>query len=145
MLASMRKTAATCNAGGVSLRVLIVDDCPSFLAAARVLLEREGISVAGVASTVADALREAEHLTPELVLVDITLADESGFELARRLAEQDQNGAQAVVLISTRAEADFADLIAESPAAAFLPKSALSAAALLQIIDRGSQGERPRR
>jgi DNA-binding NarL/FixJ family response regulator len=126
----------------VSLRVLIVDDNRSFLDAARALLQREGASVLGVASTSAQALREADRLPLDVVLVDIALADESGFELARRLAEQNRDGERAVVLISTHAEADLADLIAESPATAFLPKSALSADALRQIVDGGSARER---
>jgi CheY-like chemotaxis protein len=138
MLASMREAIAACDAGAMSLRVLIVDDNADFLAAARALLEREGVCVAGVASTAADALREAERLAPELILVDITLAEESGFELARRLAETSRNGERAVVLVSTRAEADFADLIAESPARAFLSKSDLSAEALRQIVAGGA-------
>jgi DNA-binding NarL/FixJ family response regulator len=129
----------------VSLRVLIVDDNPSFLDAARALLQREGASVIGVASTSAQALREADRLPLDVVLVDIALADESGFELARRLAEQDRDGERVVVLISTHAEADLADLIAERPATAFLPKSALSADALRQIVDCASSRERPDR
>jgi len=40
----------------VPTRCLIVDDNESFLEAVRVLLEREGMSVAAVASTYADAL-----------------------------------------------------------------------------------------
>ena len=71
------------------LRVLIVDDNRSFLEAASVLLERQGLSVIGVALTTAEALREAEHLQPDLILVDIMLAEESGFELARDLRERD--------------------------------------------------------
>jgi DNA-binding NarL/FixJ family response regulator len=94
--------------------------------------------VAGVASTAADALREAEQLEPELVLVDLSLAHESGFELARRLVAANGDGERAVVLISTHAEADFAELIAESPAKGFLSKSALSADALREIVDGGS-------
>jgi CheY-like chemotaxis protein len=119
----------------VPLRTLIVDDNASFLDVARVLLEREGVSVAGVASTIADALREAERLLPDVVLVDITLGAESGFELARRLVEQGHDGDRAVILISTHAEADFADLIAESPAIGFLPKSELSASAMRRLLD----------
>jgi DNA-binding NarL/FixJ family response regulator len=124
----------------VSLRVLIVDDSASFRDAARAVLQREGACVLGVASTTAEALREAERLIPDVVLVDITLGEESGFELARRLAEESGDCDCAVVLISTHAEADFADLIAESPAAAFLAKSALSASALRGILD----GDPPR-
>jgi two-component system nitrate/nitrite response regulator NarL len=43
-----------------------------------------------------------------------------------------------VILISTHAEADFADLIDESPAAGFLPKSELSAGAIHRLLDGGS-------
>jgi hypothetical protein len=38
-------------------------------------------------------------------------------------------------LISARAETDYGDLIAESPAAGFLPKSELSAQAIGRILD----------
>jgi DNA-binding NarL/FixJ family response regulator len=118
----------------VAFRVLIVDDSHSFLEAARVLLEREGVSVVGVASTIAEALSRAAELRPEVVLVDITLGAESGFELARRLRETDSDGGLKVILVSTYAEADFADLIAESPANGFVPKSELSAEAIRRVI-----------
>ena len=116
------------------IRCLIVDDNPSFLVAARVLLERQGLTIAGVASTGAEALRQAETLQPNVVLVDISLGKESGLDLARRLIADDPDGA-AVILISTRVEEDVADLIAGSPAAGFLTKSELSASAILRILD----------
>jgi DNA-binding NarL/FixJ family response regulator len=118
------------------LRVVIVDDSDPFLDAARVLLERQGVSVVGVASTTAEALGRAGQLRPDVVLVDIKLAGESGFECARRLDEDDNVVVPAVILISTHAEEDLADLIAESPAAGFLPKSELSADAIHRILDR---------
>jgi DNA-binding NarL/FixJ family response regulator len=123
----------------MAMRALIVDDNPSFLDAARFLLEREGLRVVGVASTGAEALRRAEELRPEVVLVDISLGKENGFDVARRLVEEDHSGGSAVMLISTHAEADFADLIAESPAIGFLPKSELSAAAIRGILDGRSR------
>jgi two-component system, NarL family, nitrate/nitrite response regulator NarL len=116
------------------MRCLIVDDNQSFLEAARALLERQGLTVAGVASTIAEALRLAEAVRPDVALVDIWLGDESGFELARRLVENDQGDA-TVVLTSTHAEEDVADLISDSPAAGFLPKSELSADAIRRIAD----------
>ena len=117
------------------LRALIVDDNSSFLNVARAVLQREGVCVAGTASTAAEALLEAERLQLDVILVDITLAGESGFELARRLVERNGGGDPAVILISTHSEADFAELIADSPARAFLPKCELSAAALRRILD----------
>jgi DNA-binding NarL/FixJ family response regulator len=118
----------------VAFRVLIVDDSRSFLNAARVLLEREGVPVVGVASTIAEALSRAAELRPEVVLVDITLGAQSGFELARRLRANGRDDSLKVILVSTHAEADFADLIAESPANGFLPKSELSAEAIRRVI-----------
>jgi CheY-like chemotaxis protein len=117
-------------------RCLIVDDNLPFLHAARALLEREGVTVAGVASTSADALRQAEALRPDVVLADIFLGEESGFDLARRLARENPNGGVTVILISTHAEAEFAALIDESPAVGFVAKSDLSARAIRQILDR---------
>jgi two-component system nitrate/nitrite response regulator NarL len=118
------------------LRCLLVDDNEAFLETASTLLEREGLAVVGVASSIAEALRQARALRPDLILVDIGLGDESGFTLARLLARDDP-GAD-VILISTGAEADYAELIAESPAAGFLAKSELSVRGISQILGHAS-------
>jgi CheY-like chemotaxis protein len=122
----------------VSLRVIIVDDSEPFLKVARVLLEREGLCVVAIASTIEDALARSEELRPDAILVDITLAEQSGFELARRLLDNEPCGEPAVILISTHAHEDFADLITECPAAGFLPKSELSADAVRRMLDSRS-------
>jgi CheY-like chemotaxis protein len=114
------------------LRCLLVDDNEAFLETASLLLEREGLTVVGVASSIAEALQQASTLRPDLILVDIGLGSESGFTLARLLA-RDGQGAD-VILISTGAEADYAELIAESPAAGFLAKSELSASGIGLIL-----------
>jgi CheY-like chemotaxis protein len=122
------------------LRCLLVDDNEAFLEAASLLLEREGVTVVGVASSIAEALRQARALQPDLILVDIGLGNESGFDLARLLAGDGQGGQGAhgvgadVILISTGAETDYAELIAESPAAGFLAKSELSARGISRIL-----------
>jgi CheY-like chemotaxis protein len=118
------------------LRCLIVDDSDAFLETASALLEREGVTVAGVASSTAEALRQAHALRPDVILVDIGLGDESGFDLARLLVRDRQGGSAKVILISTRDEADYAELIAESPAAGFLAKSELSARGISRILGR---------
>jgi len=116
------------------LRCLIVDDSPSFLKAACGLLERQGITVVGVASTSAEALRRTQELRPDVTLVDIDLGGESGLELARRLHRQTGPIRSAVILISAHAEQDYAELIAASPAVGFLSKTALSAAAICDLL-----------
>ena len=117
------------------LRCLLVDDNEAFLEAASLLLEREGVTVVGVASSIAEALRQARALCPDVILVDIGLGEESGFDLARLLAEDGRGGGAEVILISTGAEADYSELIDESPAAGFLAKSTLSARGISRILD----------
>ena len=124
-----------CQAVGVTFGLLIVDDNRPFLEAARVLLEREGMRVVGVAATSAQALRRAAELRPEVVLVDIALGPDSGFDVARRLTARGDGAAPAVILMSTYSEADFADLIAQSVARGFVPKQQLSADAIRAIVD----------
>jgi CheY-like chemotaxis protein len=117
------------------LRCLIVDDSQRFLAAARSLLERQGMTVLGAASTGTEAVRLAAELHPDVVLVDIDLGGESGFEVARRLDRQPGLPPPPVILISTHAEEDYADLIADSPAVGFLPKVVLSVGAIRDLLD----------
>jgi CheY-like chemotaxis protein len=123
------------------ISVLVVDDSEPFLGASCALLGREGLDVLGVASTSAEAVGRVEELGPDVVLVDINLAGESGFDLARRLVEAGQGRDSAVILMSTQTAADLADLIAESPASGFVAKSDLSADAICRIHGRQQSTE----
>ncbi len=125
----------------MALRCLIVDDSPHFLDAARSLLEREGLVVAGVASTAADALRRIQDVKPDVVLVDVDLGNESGFDLARRIQSETTLDQSRVILISSHAEDDLADLIVAAPAAAFLAKLRLSARAIREILGDTSESD----
>jgi DNA-binding NarL/FixJ family response regulator len=88
--------------------------------------------VVGDASTKAQALGLAEKLRPDVTLVDIYLGGESGLEVAHALSTAATP--VLVILISTHAEDDFGGLIAASPAIGFLPKAALSASAIRDMI-----------
>lgn len=114
----------------VIMRCLLVDDNTAFLEAARGLLARDGITVAGTASASAEAVRQAAALRPDVAVVDVRLGDESGFDLARGLSSR----GIAVIMTSASAGADFADLIADSPVVGFLAKAELSAAGVQRIL-----------
>ncbi|MFD9668872.1 LytR/AlgR family response regulator transcription factor [Rhodococcus sp. NPDC059968] len=124
------------------LRCLIVDDSPRFSDTARRLLEQQGITVVGTASNTADAVRSAAQLHPDVILVDVELGAESGFELAERLHNEAYRS--AVILISTHAEQDLADWISGSPAVGFVSKSDLSSDAIRDLLRAGdgTEGER---
>jgi CheY-like chemotaxis protein len=124
------------------LRCLIVDDNARFLKAARGLLEREGVAVVGVASTGAEAAERVEQLRPDVVLLDIDLGGQSGFDVARQLHGDASLTPPRIILISTHAEQDYVDLIAASPAVGFLPKTALSANAIRRLLDGAGGADR---
>ena len=121
----------------MDLSCLIVDDRVDFLETARSLLEGEGVTVVGVAATASEALEAVGELRPMLALVDINLGADSGFELARRIAEV---APTTVILVSAYAEEDFAELIAESPAVGFIAKPNLSAHAIERLVG-GQSGD----
>jgi DNA-binding NarL/FixJ family response regulator len=116
-----------------AVRCLIVDDSANFRDAATSMLERAGISVVGVARNTVEALNQYRELRPDVTLVDVDLGAESGFDLAVQLHDAD-SPAPSVILISTHSEQDFADMISSSPALGFLPKFALSPAAIRDLL-----------
>jgi DNA-binding NarL/FixJ family response regulator len=132
-LAGMRRTRRSGHPEVVLVRCLLVDDCGTFLDTARGLLDRDGVAVVGTASTIAEALSQVSALSPDVAVVDIGLGRENGFDLADPLARQ----GITVVMTSTSAEADYADLIADSPVAGFVPKADLSAARIRRLLGAG--------
>ncbi len=65
---------------------LLVEDTPEFVALGRSLLEREGYRVL-IGEDGLTAVELARATPPELVLLDVSLPDISGFEVCRRLRE----------------------------------------------------------
>lgn len=121
----------------MTIRCLIVDDNPRFAQTAREVLQEEGIDVLAVAAGADDAIRIARELRPDLALVDIDLGAENGLAVAQRLHDAEHGPlVGAVILISTHAEQEFAELIAASCAVGFLAKAELSADAIEALLSR---------
>jgi DNA-binding NarL/FixJ family response regulator len=134
----MRSRAVCLHPQHVVRRCLIVDDNERFLEVAHSSLECEGLEVVGTATTAAEALRKVGELRPDVVLVDIGLGSESGFEVTRQLVADFPDLRARVVLISTRAEEDLEDMIAASPAIGFIRKDRLSVTAVLALLGASS-------
>jgi DNA-binding NarL/FixJ family response regulator len=124
-----------------TVRCLIVDDSPRFVDAARNFLESQGFTVVGVASNSKEALRCYQELRPDVTLVDIELGGESGFELAEQLHRAGWSPPSPVILISTHAADDFAEMMGTCSAVGFLPKSALSRTAIHDLLGRPDHGD----
>jgi DNA-binding NarL/FixJ family response regulator len=123
----------------MTLRCVIVDDSPAVLRAAGDLLNRQGLAIVGAATTADEAIHLVDEHRPDAILVDIDLGADSGFALVRRLASGDSDVGPRCILMSIRDQADYADLIAASPAVGFLSKSDLSAAAIRRLLHDGGE------
>ena len=73
----------------MSIRILIADDHAVVRSGLRALLGTDpDLEFAGEAQDGAETLRQVELLRPDLVLLDVTLPQESGIEIAKRLKEK---------------------------------------------------------
>jgi DNA-binding NarL/FixJ family response regulator len=116
----------------VALRCVIVDDSEEFLDSASRLLSAQGLEVVGGATSGAQAVRLVQTLRPDVALVDVQLGDEDGLEVTRRLAADSSE--TRIILISTHSENEVVELIVGSPAVGFLPKTALGADAIVEML-----------
>lgn len=72
----------------MTIRVLIVDDHPVMRAGTQALLVSSvEIEVVGAVGTGTEALRLAENLRPDVVILDVRLPDISGVEVAQKMRE----------------------------------------------------------
>jgi CheY-like chemotaxis protein len=136
----MRDGASACHPRFVALRCLIVDDNREFLEAARDLLENGGLDVVGTAEGAADGVQRVLDLRPDVVLVDFHLGQESGFRVSRGLVQVMGIDAPPVIFISTYSEPDLVELVASTPAIGLLPKSELSAEAVMSMLEPEGNG-----
>jgi CheY-like chemotaxis protein len=136
----MRPEHSACDDEAMTFRALLVDDDATFVEAAVELLEGQGLDIVGAASSSAEAVRQAKGLEPDVVLIDVELGRESGFALAKQLAGANEVPATNMIMISTHAAEDLLDPVAVSPVLGFLPKQALSAAAIGDFLEDRDHG-----
>lgn len=94
---------ALMSAPGAPLRTLIVDDEPLAVERMQVICSRiDGVTVIGTASDGQAALRLIEALSPDLVLLDLTMPEMDGLTVARTLGGQ--ANAPAVIFVTAHDE-----------------------------------------
>ena len=91
------------------MRIVVVEDQPLFRRGLIDLLGAEGFRVDGSAGTVREAMEVVAARMPDIVLMDLQLADGSGIDATRRLFELHGERVRVVMLSESR---DPADMIA---------------------------------
>lgn len=80
-----------------------------------------------------EALRLTQHVTPQLVLIDVVLGEEDGIRCTRRLKAASPSS--RIVMISAYPDRQFHRLGLEAGAVAFVDKKDLETASLRQILN----------
>jgi DNA-binding response OmpR family regulator len=80
-------------------KILIVDDEPEMVEILRIRLEDEGCDVV-TAMTGEDGLKKAEIEHPDLILLDILLPGVSGFEVSRRLKNNELTKDIPIIMVT---------------------------------------------
>lgn len=121
-------------ASETTLTVLLVDDNPRYRQQLGRLIGKTAPSaMLYEAEDIANALRLAEQVRPQLALIDVVLTDEDGIQCARRLKAI--SPATRVVLISAYPDREFHRLGLNAGAVAFLDKKDLDAEAMREVIE----------
>jgi len=85
----------------VGKKVLIADDEPNIVAAVEFLLRRNGYDV-HVARNGEEALKLVEAHSPDLVLLDVMMPVRSGYEVCRRIRENDAWRHIKIIMLSAK-------------------------------------------
>jgi two-component system, NarL family, nitrate/nitrite response regulator NarL len=119
--------------GNGRLRCLIIDDNIHFIAAARRILEYDGLRVVGAAKNGTTARPLIARLRPDVILVDFFLGKENGFEFIVEIGRTGVGDHAVMVLCSSQSEDDVLGVIGDHPVP-FLSKIELCGSALRDIV-----------
>lgn len=122
-----------------TIRILLVDDHVVVRKGLRALLDREaGIEIVGEAENGEQAIRAAERLQPDVIVMDLEMPGVGGTEATRRITES-RPDARIVVLTSHAAEEDVFPALKAGALGYLLKHSAPEE--VLQAIRQAYRGE----
>jgi DNA-binding NarL/FixJ family response regulator len=120
------------------VRVLIADDHRLFAEALQAILSSDRrIDVVGLAASGEEAVQKADELSPDVILMDISMPGVDGVEATRRIlaAHSDVN---VVMVTGSDARQDI-DAARTAGAAGYVTKDRIAAELIGAIIDIGAQ------
>jgi len=119
-----------------SIRLVLVDDNPEVLETLIDLLQPT-YDIAGTFSDGMSVLQQVSALGPDLVILDISLGDMTGFEVARRLRK---SGCPAkIIFLTVHENIDFVRAAFDLDASGYVFKSRISSD-LIDAINRACEG-----
>jgi DNA-binding NarL/FixJ family response regulator len=119
--------------------ILIVDDHPLFRRGLKAVLEPNNqFEVVGEAKNGAEALEMVRKLDPDLMVVDISLPDQSGIELTRKI--RNLLPETRIMIVSMHSKIDYVAEAFQAGARGYVVKESASES-LLQGLEQVSKGD----
>ncbi len=103
--------------------VLLADDNPSVLDCVTKLLQGD-YDVVGAVSNGLTVLRDWQKLMPDVIVLDISMGEPSGIEVARQLRDSGCNS--KLIFLTVHEDCDFAEAAMGAGGSAYVVKSRLS-------------------
>jgi DNA-binding NarL/FixJ family response regulator len=105
--------------------ILLADDNSSVLVHVSKMLDKEkSYKVIGAISDGATVVRESLHLRPDLIILDISLGEVSGIDLARQLRDSGCNA--KIIFLTVHEDTDYMNAAMGAGGSAYIVKSRLS-------------------
>ncbi|MFO7750228.1 MAG: response regulator transcription factor [Desulfobacteraceae bacterium] len=119
--------------------ILIVDDHPLFREGIKIIIQGDGrYDVVGEAGTAGQGLKLARKRKPDLVVVDVSLPDTSGFDLIREMVESFSD--LAILVLSMHSKVDYIVKAFQEGATGYITKDS-AAEMLITGIEQTLKGE----
>jgi DNA-binding NarL/FixJ family response regulator len=130
--------AATGDAGGKAIRVMVVDDHPMWRDGVARDLTEAGLDVVATAANGTDALNRAPAARPNVVVLDLQIPAPNGVEVTAALVKADPS-VRVLILSASGEQEDVLDAV-KAGATGYLVKSA-SRDELLSAVLRVAEGD----
>lgn len=127
----MSKTAGTSGVDGRT--VLIIEDSPTQALHLQALLEQEGLNVV-LAEDGRIGLEVAQQLQPDLIILDLQMPEMNGFQVCRRLKDEDRTASIPVIMFTRHDDREAVVLGLQLGAVDYIPKDAFADAVLLETL-----------
>jgi len=121
-----------------SIRVLLVDDHALVREGIRALLQlHNDVEVVGEAGDGREAVEKTRELSPDVVVMDISMPAMGGIEATRQIVRE--NPSARVVVLSRHDNVSYARFLLEAGASGYVPKKAVSTdlAAAIRVVYAG--------